>query len=196
MKNKLSEVLYKGSAILLATTLIGSFCIKGKGATEKVEIEPTKKVSSTLDTTTKTISSKESASISNKKKNPNLKVGSYVTVHGRGNEASDGTGNLGLSWEGQEMMIVGIRENSEYPYACAIIDSTPGVEDVMAWFKSDVIQPLTEDTVNIMEPTAEGAPFGYAYDSRSNLYIRTDRRYVCSEDSKEEIAKQYSISLK
>lgn len=205
MKNKLNEALYKGSAILLAATFVGSFCIKGECAAEKIEIEPTKKVSSTLASTTKTTFSKEKTSISSKKKNPNLKVGSYVKVYGRGNEASDGSGKLGYSWQGKEMMIVGIRENSEYPYACAIVDSTPGVEDVMAWFKMDVIQPETQNTVSITERTMVAdkdgfihyeVPVGYQYFSDTDLCIKTIKKYVYSDDSKEEISKKYSIPLK
>lgn len=179
MKNKIKQSLYKGSCVLLATTFVGSFCIKSKGVSEKVEIQPKNTITTNLNKT-----------------NENLKIGSFVRISGRGNESSDGLGDLGKTWEYKEMMVVGIRENSEYPYACAIIDSTPGSEDIMAWFKLENISLITEDTVLYKEPTEDGAPFGYAYDSVNDRYTKTVRKYVSSNDSKEEIVKQYSLKLK
>lgn len=106
------------------------------------------------------------------------KVGCYVSVSDRGNEASDGSGKMGYEWNSQKMMIVGVRENSEFSYACAIVNSNPCVEDVMAWFKTDnldylmankklisTIPALEKTTIdsNGNETTVYYVPEGYIY---------------------------------
>ncbi len=143
--------------------------------------------------------------------NENLKgykIRCYVSVNGRGNEASDGSGKMGYSWTDQKMMIVGVRENSEYPYACAIVDSDPSVEDVMAWFKEDNLEywklktTETKKADKVVTTDESGneiveyyAPSGYMLEGKEA--IRTTVTYpVYSDASENTIADTYKISLK
>lgn len=136
------------------------------------------------------------------------KIGCYVSVNGRGNEASDGSGKMGYSWTDQQMMIVGIRENSEYPYACAIVDSDPSVEDVMAWFKKEDMKFWKLETTEVKkadkivnvdkngnEYITYCVPDGYEL-SGNNISKTTINYPVYSDVSEKTIANTYKISLK
>lgn len=143
--------------------------------------------------------------------NENLKgykIGCYVSINGRGNEASDGSGKMGYSWTDQKMMIVGVRENSEYPYACAIVDSDPSVEDVMAWFKEDNLEywklkttetkkankVVTTDELG-KENITYIVPDGYVLNG-DNIFKTTVTYPVYSDACENTIADTYKISLK
>lgn len=127
------------------------------------------------------------------------KIGQYVTVNGRGNEASDGSGNMGYNWNNCEMMIVGIRKNTKYPYACAIVDCDPNVDDVMAWFSEEQLQNGIIDEVNTIKVVTDGgdvryyAPAGYKVSLDKTIAERVVYKY--SDDSIKEISKMYKISL-
>lgn len=140
-----------------------------------------------------------------------LRIGCYVNVNGRGNEASDGSGDLGYTWKNKKMMIVGVRENNEYPYACAIVDEDPSVEDVMAWFKADnldyftnykkytITMPALEKTTvdsNGNEIITYYAPEGYSLNGDKVYKTETIKTGPIYSDLDEKtISKTYSIKL-
>lgn len=152
--------LKKLGCILVAATFVGSFQVLAKASKstpnkpychEYYNIEDAREANKMLDGEIagyKIVSGEKESDEPSISKQENedcnkLRVGCYVNVTGRGNESSDGSGNMGYTWKNKKMMIVGVRENNEYPYACAIVDEDPSVEDVMAWFKADNLDYLT-----------------------------------------------------
>lgn len=134
-----------------------------------------------------------------------LKLGCYVKVNGRGNESSDGSGSLGYEWENKDMMIVGVRQNAKYPYACAIISENPSSKCTMAWFKAEnlgfAVKNIesklyvgNDDYVPAGYQKSDGIPAGYQIDGDFATKITRVCPYY-SDASEEEIAKTYKISL-
>lgn len=132
-----------------------------------------------------------------------IKVGRIVNVNGRGNEASDGSGKMGRSWKNEKMMVVGVREDRSFPYACAVITDEPGASDVMAWFGKDSLSYFYQETVEVKPATKILEDSAVKYVADSSYTLSGDKMYRLiisgpkySDDAPEFIAKTYSINLK
>lgn len=76
-----------------------------------------------------------------------------VVVNGRGSADSCGATYLGKDWENQKMVVVGIKSDSEYPYACAILNEDGTLGSVMGWFKTEQLYPVTNEVTETISAT-------------------------------------------
>ncbi len=216
--NDMLKKMKKSVCVLLATTFIGAYATPvfanendtvRKDGYEYYSLEDAKEAVAIAEVNPSFEGEKV---LIGENKLKGYKVGCYVTVNGRGNEASDGSGLMGRNWENEKMLIVGVRENSEYPYACAIVDDDPNKDDVMAWFKEEnldyfklekkytvpPIETYVKSKTDENEKTKEYfGPTGYKYDPKTKMYTKTEYiSPVYSDSSEQTIAKTYKISLK
>ncbi len=202
-KENLTKVVKRLGCVLLAGTFVAAIQVSAKEKTnETEENEEHYSASDALDAYNLL---KEDGATNYDYDEDDLKVGCYVKVSGRGNESSDGSGKLGYEWKNKDMMIVGVRENAEFPYACAIISENPSSKDTMAWFKAEnlgfTVKNIEsrlyvgdDNKVPVGYQKSDGIPAGYQVDGDFATKITRVCPYY-SDDSKEEIAKTYRISL-
>ena len=87
----------------------------------------------------------------------NLKIGDIVTLDGIGNASSDGSGKATKEMEFYDCtlgVIVGIKNNYEYPYAVAKYDKdNDNIEDIIGWFKKESLYNTDKITANAIDRT-------------------------------------------
>lgn len=218
--NDMLKKMKKGICVFLATTFIGSYAAPTfakendsvkKYSYEYYSLEDAKEAAAVAEVDPSFEGEKVEIGENNLK---GYKVGCYVSVNGRGNGASDGSGMMGRFWNNEKMLIVGVRENRAYPYACAIVDDDPGTDDVMAWFTEDNLEYYVKETIEVVDATKglkaskkdDGGftitseytvPEGYVFDP--DTLTGTKTTYVSpvySDASAETISSTYKISLK
>ncbi len=123
-----------------------------------------------------------------------------VIVNGRGSADSCGATYLGKDWQNQKMVVVGIKQDREYPYACVILNDDGTLGSVMGWFKTEQLYPVTNEVTETIAATVRTLEDGTTiYELPENYLlkgatgIKTSRVKEQIDDSEEELVLRYGI---